>query len=137
MVFDPWNSRHKEAQLAEMIFEVFKMSWPILCSIPWVLALMVFKHWKMIELLSYWWFWNNITYEPMNWMNPSFWLSYGLLDIDLMLMNSYVVLCGLLIDVTIVVNWYLGFVRFMNLYWFDLVHRLLLCLCWIFSYGLG
>ena len=40
-------------------------------------------------------------------MNPRFWLGFGLLDIDLMLMNSYVVLHGLFIDVLIVVNWWI------------------------------
>ncbi len=37
-------------------------------------------------------------------MNPSFWLLYGLLDIDLMFMNSSVDFYGLLNDVRIVFN---------------------------------
>ena len=54
-------------------------------------------------------------------MNPSFWQLYGLSNIDLMLMNSSVVFYGLSNDVVIVLNWYLGCLRLMNLYLIELV----------------
>ena len=57
-----------------------------------------------------------ITYGPMKWIKPSFYLSYGLLDIDLMLMNYGVVFYGLFNDVIIVFNLCLGCIRLMNLH---------------------
>ena len=65
-----------------------------------------------------------LTYETMQLMNPSFWLLYGLSDLDLMLMNSSVVFYGLLIDVIILLNRYLGCIGLMNLHWINLV-------CWL------
>ena len=52
-------------------------------------------------------------------MNPSFWLLYGLSDIDLMLTNSSVVFYGLLNDVIIIFNWCIIGLRFIILYWAD------------------
>ena len=48
-------------------------------------------------------------------MNPSFWLSYVLLDIDPILMNYDVDIYGLSNDVIIVVVWYLGCIGLMNM----------------------
>ena len=62
-----------------------------------------------------------LNYEPMILMNTSFWLNYGLLDIDLMFMNASVVFYALFNDVRIMFNWYLGCIRLMNIHWYDLV----------------
>ena len=42
--------------------------------------------------------------NPLIWINTSFLLNCGLLDIDLISMNSYVVLYRLFIDVIIVLD---------------------------------
>ena len=89
---------------SQNVFYVLKVESSNLIILPLVLASINFKHLLWIRLMFCRSFSPKLPMNPLIWMNPKFGLSCELFDIDLILINSYVILCGLFIDVIIIVE---------------------------------
>ena len=90
MVFDPWNSIHQGAQNSKRFPKFSKDELVQFYDLPMGSFIKGFESLYIDYIDVNYMIITQLIYESMKVMNPSFWLLYGLLDVDFMLMNSSV-----------------------------------------------